>query len=78
MFKAAAFFIAIVLMVVYGFKIMAAMDKEDKLASAKRGITTVLITLVFIKIIDYVFFIAATPEFGERAGDLIIEIATVL
>lgn len=77
-FKAAAFFIAIVLMVVYGFKIMAAMDKEEKLANTKRWIISVLVTLVFIKIIDYVFFIAATPEFGESAGNLIIEVATVL
>lgn len=76
--KAGAFFIAIILMVFYGFKIMAAMDKEDKLANAKRWILSVIVTLVFIKIIDYVFFIAATPDFANSAGDLIIQAATLL
>lgn len=38
----------------------------------------VLLALILIKVIDYVFFIAQTPEFGARASDFIVDIARVL
>ncbi len=77
-FKVLAFFAAIIMLVVSGFRMMAAMDKSDKIAVARKGGINVLIALVFIKIIDYVFFIAQTPEFGSRATDMIVNVAITL
>lgn len=73
-----AFFAAIVFLVVYGYRIMAATDQEDKLKSAKTGILNIVIALVAIKVIDYLFYIASTPAFGTDAANLILQIATVL
>ncbi|MEI7920073.1 MAG: hypothetical protein WCH65_08195 [bacterium] len=38
----------------------------------------VLVSLVFIKIIDYVFYIAQTPAFSAKIADMIINIAVIL
>ena len=37
-----------------------------------------MIALVFIKVIDYVFYIAQTPSFGSQAADMIVNVAIVL
>jgi hypothetical protein len=37
-----------------------------------------VIALVFIKLIDYIFYIAQTPAFGTKAADLIVNVAIVL
>ncbi len=77
-FKVLAFFFAIVLLVVSGFKMMSAMDKSDKIKIAQKGAINIVISLVFIKIIDYIFYIAQTPNFGAKAADLIVNVAVVL
>jgi len=77
-FKAAAFFIAIIMIIYYGFKIMQSMDEEDKIKTAKKWIMNIILALVFIKIIDYVFYIAQVPEFTQKASDLLIQIAIIL
>lgn len=77
-FKVLAFFLAIIMMVVSGFKMMAAMDKEDKVKAGKQGAINVIVALIFIKIIDYVFYIAQTADFAQRASTLILDIAKIL
>ena len=54
------------------------MDYEDKVKTAGQGILRVILALIFIKVIDYVFVIAAQPDFASTAQDFIIQIATVL
>lgn len=77
-FKTAAFFGAIIMIIIYGFRFMAAHEEEEKIDTAKTGLLNVVIALVLIKIIDYVFYIASTPSFTESAGQLIIQIAKIL
>ncbi len=77
-FKVLAFFAAILMIVVYGVKMMAAMDKSDKVKVAQKGIVNVIIALVFIKLIDYVFYIAQTPALWQKLSDLIIQVAVIL
>lgn len=77
-FKVLAFFIAIIMMVVSWFKMMAAMDKEDKVKAGKQGAINIIIALVFIKIVDYIFYIAQTADFAQRASTLILDIAKIL
>ncbi len=77
-FKSMAFFIAIIMLVVYWFKIMAESDKADKIKTMITGIINVVIALVIIKVIDYVYYIAQLPSFTDKATDFIIEIAKIL
>lgn len=77
-FKVLAFFAAIIMLVVSGFRMMSAMDKSDKVTIARKWAINVVISLVFIKIIDYIFYIAQTPSFGTKAADMIVNVAVVL
>lgn len=77
-FKVLAFFAAIIMLVVSGFRMMSAMDKSDKVTIARKWAINVVIALVFIKVIDYIFYIAQTPSFGTKAADMIVNVAVVL
>lgn len=77
-FKVLAFFAAIIMLVVSGFRMMSAMDKSDKVTIARKWAINVVISLVFIKVIDYIFYIAQTPSFGIKAADMIVNVAVVL
>lgn len=77
-FKVLAFFAAIIMLVVSGFRMMSAMDKSDKVKIAQKWAINVVIALVLIKVIDYLFYIAQTPAFGAKAADLIVNVAITL
>lgn len=77
-FKVLAFFIAIVMMVVTGFKMMSALDKEDKIKEGRKWLVNIIIALVLIKIVDYVFYIAQSVSFAAKASALILDVAKVL
>lgn len=38
----------------------------------------VVISLVLIKVIDYIFYMAQTPTFGAKAADMIVNVAITL
>jgi len=77
-FKVLAFFIAIFMMVWTGFKMMSALDKEDKIKEGRKWLVNIIVALVFIKIVDYVFYIAQSVSFAFKASALILDIAKVL
>ncbi len=77
-FKVLAFFAAIIMLVVAGFRMMSAMDKSDKVKIAQKWAINVVIALVFIKVIDYLFYIAQTPSFGAKAADMIVNVAITM
>lgn len=77
-FKVLAFFAAIIMLVVSGFRMMSAMDKSEKVTVARKWAINVVIALVFIKVVDYIFYIAQTPAFGTKAADMIVNVAVVL
>ncbi len=76
-FKVLAFFLAIIMMLVFGVKTMAAMDAADKAKKAAKGVVNVLLALVLIKVIDYIYYIAQLPNFAQSAGEVIIQIAKI-
>lgn len=78
MLKALAFFVAIIMLVVYWFKIMAASDQSDKIKTMITWIMNVVVALVIVKIIDYVYYIAQLPSFTQKATEFIIEISKIL
>lgn len=76
--KSAAFFVAIVMMVYYWFKMVGAMDKADLANKAKKWIVNILLALLFIKVIDFIFFIAQNKNFQSSLQDFIFNISKVL
>ena len=76
--KAFAFFWAIVMIIWYGFQLVRALDKEDAIKTAKKWIVNVLLALIFIKVIDFIFFIAQDVTFVSKAKQFIFNTAKAL
>ncbi len=76
--KAMAFFVAIIMIVVYGFRIMAVSDQADKIKNLIRWIMNVVVALVIVKVIDYIYYMAQLPNFTTEATAFIIEIAKII
>lgn len=76
--KTLVFFIAIIMMTVYWFKIISAVDKADEAKKHIRGVFNVIIALILIKVVDYIYYIAQAKDFTTEAGNLIISIARIL
>lgn len=76
--KAAAFFVAILMIIYYGLQIVRAYEKEDKLKEGKNGIINVLAALIFIKVIDYLFYIAEQGSFKTQAIQLIVSTSKIM
>jgi hypothetical protein len=66
------------MLVYYGYQMMIAFDKEDKIKAARTGILNVILALVFIKVIDFLYYIAQQDSFGDEANNLILVIAKFL
>jgi len=77
-FKAFAFFLAIVMIAYYGFKIMQAYENEEKIKEWRAGIINVLLALIFIRVIDYLYYIAQAGNFKNDAASLIVQISKVM
>lgn len=76
--RAGAFFTALVLLWYYWRSMMSAMDDEEKFKTMRQWVINILIVLVSIKVIDYVYFVAQSPEFKSKATELIVEVSKVL
>lgn len=76
--KMIAYFVAIAMICYYGYRMMKAFEQEEKIKEARRGIVNVLLALVFIKIIDYLFFIAQQQDFWTRAKDSIASMTRLM
>ncbi|HNG97349.1 MAG TPA: hypothetical protein PLW93_03695, partial [Candidatus Absconditabacterales bacterium] len=71
--KGIAFFVAIVMILWYGFQIIQAFDAEDKRKKGITGVINVLSVLVFIKLLDFVYYIAQQQNFKSRAIELFVQ-----
>lgn len=76
--KAAAFFAAIIMIFYYWYRIIQAFEKEDKITEARKWVINVLIALVFIKVIDFLYYIAQQQDFRSQAWELLIWFAQIL
>lgn len=68
-----AFFLAVIFLVWYGYRMMEAFSEEEKLKAAKEGVLNVFLALIFIKIIDYIYFIAQTKDFKNQAIEFVVQ-----
>lgn len=77
--KGAAFFIAIIMIVVTGFKMMNPQAGESgdgkKLA---KNLINIIFALVGMKIVDFIYFIASQANFAAQMGEFIIQAAKFL
>lgn len=76
--KAIAFFVALFFITWYGFEMINAVGEEDKVKAARQWITNVLLALVFIKIIDYLYYIALSGDFKNQAIEFIVQASKFL
>lgn len=73
--KAAAFFIAIIMTVVTGFRVMAAGEWE-KWKKLVKWLINVVVALLVIKWVDFIYYLAAdSSSFVENTSNLIINVA---
>ena len=72
--KGAAFFFAIIMIVVTGFKVISATD-ADKSKKLVRGVIHVVVALVLMKVVDFIYFIASANDFVTQATDFIVKVA---
>lgn len=77
--KGAAFFIAIIMIVVTGFKMMNPQAGESgdgkKLA---KNLINIIFALAGMKIVDFIYFIASQANFAAQMGEIIIQAAKFL
>lgn len=73
--KGIAFFVALIFLMRHGVKMVTAVGEEEKIKVAKQGILNVLLALIFIKVIDYLYYIALSPEFTDNAINLIVQVS---
>jgi len=77
-FKSAAYYIAFIMMVYYWFKMMQAQEKEDKIKNAKNWILNIILSLVAIKVLDYVYFIAQSDSFVSSGSNFMTWVWKIL
>jgi len=73
--KALAFFVAIVFTAWYGFRMATAVDAEEKVTAAKNWLKNVVIALVFIKVIDYIYYVAQVGDIQGSSVDIIVSVS---
>lgn len=71
--KGIAFFVAIFFLVRYGYEFMIAVWGEEKSKAAQKWIINVLLALIFIKVIDYLYYIALGGNFKDDAIEFIVQ-----
>lgn len=76
-FKGFAFFYAIIMFIYYGFQFMRALEEESKIKAARVGIVNVIVSLILIKIIDFIFFIAQQQNFGSQMQQFLVNAARI-
>ena len=72
--KGLAFFYAILMIVVTGFRVISAAD-ADKSKKLIRGVLNVIGALVIMKVVDFVYYIAGSQNFAAEATILILSAA---
>lgn len=76
--KSFAYYVAIMLVVYYGYKIMQWQEKEDKIKAWRTWIINVILALVAIKVLDYLYLIAQQWSFAWKASSLLTSFWTAL
>ena len=77
--KWAAFFFAIVMIVITGFQMMNHSSGEEGWGKKLfKNLAAVIAALVSMKVVDFLYYIASQQDFTKRAGEFIIQIAKML
>lgn len=75
--KGLAFFYAILMFIYYGFQFMRALEDEGKIKAARMGIVNVIVSLILIKIIDFIYYIAQQQNFGSQFQSFLVNTARI-
>lgn len=72
--KAFAFFLAIIMTVVTWFRVIAAWE-SDKWKKLIKWVINVVVSLLIIKWVDFIYYMAADSDFVSRTSELIINLS---
>ena len=72
--KVAAFFLAIIMIFVTGFRVISAWEWE-KWKTLVKWLINVVVALVIIKWVDFIYYMAADWDFVNRAATFIVDVA---
>jgi len=72
--KGAAFFLAILMIVITGFRVVSAAD-ADKSKKLVKGVLNVIGALAVMKVVDFVYYMASAENFAAQATDFILNAA---
>lgn len=61
----------------YGFQFMRALEEEAKIKAVRVGIINVIVSLILIKIIDFIYYIAQQQNFGTQFQQFIVNTARI-
>jgi len=77
--KWAAFFVAIIMIVIAWFK-MINPQTWDEWGGAKiaKSLVNVIVALIWIKVVDFIYYIASAEDFASQAWNFIVKIAKFL
>jgi len=70
-FKWLAYYVAILMMIYYGYKIIQAQEKEDKIKQARTWILNIILALIGIKVLDYVYYISQQKNFLQTSSSFL-------
>ncbi len=73
-----AFFVAVIFLIRNGYTMMRTTEWDEKLTKWKNWVLAVVVSLIFIKSIDYIYYIAQASDLKQQATDLIIEVSKML
>jgi hypothetical protein len=73
--KVLAYFVAILMIIYYGFQIIRAYEKDDKIKAARTGVINVILALIFIRVIDFLYSILQTKNFKDQIVDILARFA---
>lgn len=77
--KGAAFFIAIIMIVITGFKMMNPKTWESgEGKKLVKNLANIIFALVAMKVVDFIYYIAQSNQFAQKAGQFIVQMAKFL
>lgn len=76
--KWAAFFLAVIMVIYYGFQMMRANGTQERITEGKKWLINVIVALIFIKVIDFVYYIAQQKDFSSQASEFIVSVSRVM
>ena len=76
--KNLTYFAAIAMVIYYGYRMIVSSSMDDKVKAARTWVLNVAIALVFIRVIDYLYYIATQNSFKNDMSNFVVQATKVV